>query len=608
MVQVEQLTALLPTEERQEMESLSAPAPKLENSRLEGPQEDICPKERITNEANIRRSRASPPPRLQRSSSLGSLKQSRKGNGCSPRRRDIGLRLPSFRGLGISSLEPKYLTRGGHTEAQQPRLEALSRTPRPSLRPRPSSIYHHASGQNLGSTPLLTPPEDTNSIKWNNAVLHPSSSSNSQCRDCGTHYNRTNVVASLSMDDNTSGSSSSLPAQQERPDHRGNISVPRSPHQDNSSGDNQGWLDQAIEKTGVYYLNPFSLSKCARLTNAVSSIGRLPTQTSTVNVVAHVLPLPAEDSSPHHAVFAATIQAIQERHGPGRQPYITITHAVPHKFDLNSLPTSPPATPNLAQEGGDYFNHYTFAHAAVVPAYHAPIRGLSTFTNSSPNPIVPPRSVQVALLERYIPPSSIQEYNDLFSSHGRSALLDRLSELSVDGGTLLFICPTKTGATTFSESYLSPILTPNLLQIVNLNRLVWNLAEDIGRIAAIPIMNEFDIMKTKINNLCKSMSESRSAYAGSRFELIYSSTGSVPLDQATWREWYIEQEKGRIREVLKSYWKQGRRLPGDTEVTDATIARAIIDGLRKGVKDAKLASGQGVEVGVFVIKRSPAST
>jgi hypothetical protein len=339
----------------------------------------------------------------------------------------------------------------------------------------------------------------------------------------------------------------------------------------------------------------------------VSSTGKFPTQNSTVNVVAHVLPLPAEDSSPHHAVFEATIQKIQGRHAPSNQPYITITHAVPQKFDLNSLPTSPPATPNLVREGGDYFNQYTFAHAAVVPAYHAPTRGLSASTNTSPHPIVPPRSVQVAILERYIPPSSVQEYNDLFATHGRSALLDRLSELSIDCGTLLFICPTKAGGRTFSDSYLSPILTPNLLQIVNLNRLVWNLAEEIGRMAAIPMMNEFDVMKTKINTLCKSLSERPSTSAGSRFELVYSSRGSVPLDQATWREWYIEQEKGRIREVLTSYWKQGRRLPGDTEVTDATIARAIIDGLRKGVKDARPASGEGVEVGVFVIKRSPVS-
>jgi hypothetical protein len=125
--------------------------------------------------------------------------------------------------------------------------------------------------------------------------------------------------------------------------------------------------------------------------------------------------------------------------------------------------------------------------------------------------------------------------------------------------------------------------------------------------AVVPIMNEFDVMKTKINNLCKSISERPSTGGASRFELVYSSRGSVRLDQSTWREWYIEQEKSRIREVLKSYWKQGRRLPGDTEVTDATIARSIIDGLRKGVKDRRPSSGEGVEMGVFVIKRLPAS-
>ncbi len=208
----------------------------------------------------------------------------------------------------------------------------------------------------------------------------------------------------------------------------------------------------------------------------------------------------------------------------------------------------------------------------------------------------------MAILERYIPPTSVREYGDLFSTHGRSVLVDRLSELSSNNGTLMFIYPTKTGATTFSSRYLSPVLTPILLNIVNLNRLVFDLAEHIGIMGAIPEMNDFDTMKAKINTLCQRMSD------GSRFNLVHSSKGRVSLDHSTWREWYVEQEQGRIREVLKSYWKQGRRLPGDTEVTDATISRAIIDGLRKGVMRSRLPTGEGVEVGVFVIRRIPAST
>jgi hypothetical protein len=256
VVQVEQLTALSPMAEPQEMDSLGAPASEAKTPEVEISQDDIRPvvqlKERKTNEANVRKSRTSLSPRLQRSTSLGSLKPDRKGHGVSPRRKDIGLRLPSFRGLGISSLEPRYLTRSGHAEGQHLRSEVLSQTQRPGLRPRPSSIYHHASEPHFGSTPLLTPPEDTSSIKWNNALLHPSSSNNSRCKQHGTHCNHTNGITSVSMGDNTSGHSSSLSGQQEQSDQRGNRSDPRGQRADDGGGDNQAWLDQAIEETGMY--------------------------------------------------------------------------------------------------------------------------------------------------------------------------------------------------------------------------------------------------------------------------------------------------------------------------------------------------------------------
>ena len=213
-------------------------------------------KERRTTEANVRRSRTSPSPRLQRSTSMGFLKQGREGNGGLPRRRDIGLRLPSFRGLGISSSEPKYLSRSEHTESQHSRLEVFSQAQRPSLRPRPSSIYQHASEPHFGSTPLLTPPEDTSSIKWNNAILHPSSSNTSQCRQTGTNGGHTSVTTTLSTGDHSSRSSVTMAAQPQQPEGTGNMSTTIGQGALRNSGNDQTWLDEAIEETGMYTLNP----------------------------------------------------------------------------------------------------------------------------------------------------------------------------------------------------------------------------------------------------------------------------------------------------------------------------------------------------------------
>src|SRR3982750_2056342 len=88
-VMVELSAAMLPMVEPQEMESLGEHISGRETSEVEGSQEDIRPfwpaKERKANEANVRRSRTSPSLRLQRSTSLGFLKQDRERNGSSPR-------------------------------------------------------------------------------------------------------------------------------------------------------------------------------------------------------------------------------------------------------------------------------------------------------------------------------------------------------------------------------------------------------------------------------------------------------------------------------------------------------------------------------------------
>lgn len=252
VVQLEQVTALSPTAEMQEMESLGAAA-GADNAVAETSQEETSPvlstKESNINNAGARRPRTSPSPRLRRSTSLGSLRQDREGHRGSPRRRDIGLRLPSFRGLGISSSDPKYLMRNGN---QKLRSQGHPQTQRPELRPRPFSIYHHASEPHFGSTPLLTPPEDTSSIKWNNALLHASSPSGSRCRQHGGHRGRMNGITSVSMADTPAGGSTSFPGQQEQTQQRGNMSDPRGQHVNDDAGNNRSWLDQAIEETGMY--------------------------------------------------------------------------------------------------------------------------------------------------------------------------------------------------------------------------------------------------------------------------------------------------------------------------------------------------------------------
>jgi hypothetical protein len=125
-----------------------------------------------------------PTPSVQRSSSHEvfwcAKKQGDVESICQSRRRLPGMQLPSFRSLGISSSDSECARESvGFTETHfgssgKPSLT----TGRAAAQSLPLPTPETTRPRQLGSTPLLTPPEDTDSIKWNNAILqypaHPS--------------------------------------------------------------------------------------------------------------------------------------------------------------------------------------------------------------------------------------------------------------------------------------------------------------------------------------------------------------------------------------------------------------------------------------------------
>jgi hypothetical protein len=342
---------------------------------------------------------------------------------------------------------------------------------------------------------------------------------------------------------------------------------------------------------------------------AVMSIDPSNPSSNTIQVVSQTLPHPASESARPVAIFTEVIVAIQERFGTSPQPYITITHAVPPRFDLLNLPSSPPSTPNIFAGRGDYFTQSVFAHAAVVPSYHVINNSLATPAPSSPNPIVPPSSVQISVLERYIPPSTAQECTDLFSLNGQSVLIDRLAELSPDKGSMLFVYPTRAGASTFAGKYLGHVLDPLLRALVEVHQLSYGLAESLGSMAAAAEMHEFEVLKGKITGLCRRMTHRiTSDTKRSRFNLVYASTGEVFIDRRTWTEWFLKQEHTRFKRTLESYWGRGKRLSQMESSSAGTVLREFIDGVNKMTSEEAEQTGPGIELGVFVICRTSASS
>ncbi|KAJ5481532.1 hypothetical protein N7475_000344 [Penicillium sp. IBT 31633x] len=378
--------------------------------------------------------------------------------------------------------------------------------------------------------------------------------------------------------------------------------------------DNVGsWLDHAIDLTGKR-----SVDSCIEINLLTcllaSSLALCKPRGEAVKIVSQTLPYPRTSdqsvSAPKtDSVFSSVVQAVHNHLQPGQSPYINVTHAVPEQFSLSNLPHSPPSTPRSPTAAEEYFNATVFSSAAVVSAYHDYRGPLQRQVCHAPMPIVPPHSVHISVLERYLPPPSAQEYRDLFCPTRPSFLVDRMSELSPNGGSLLFVYPTKKGASTFKSQYLGPILDPLLRQLVVVNELSADVGRYLGKLSPVSQMDDFATMKANIVALCESLSDSDSS---SRFHVADSGRGSTHLDRSLWAEWFIHQEKARMKEVLSLYWQNGRRttksmssgMMGNKEVTSSALLSEICDGIRKRRYCEDNEPRDGIELGVFVIRRT----
>jgi hypothetical protein len=298
----------------------------------------------------------------------------------------------------------------------------------------------------------------------------------------------------------------------------------------------------------------------------------------------------------------------------GRKANIQISHAVAENFSLRSLPSTPPTptgnttapvtvsspsyfprpglyeqTPSSTASSPGYFPRI-YNNAVVIPpppirltSYNGPLN-LDDYNSGgksailSPNTMVPDSSIHVSILERYIPPASPAEDQGLFNP-ASSILVDRLYELSPQGGSLLFIYPTKKGAEDFGKQYLGPVMDPILRNLMALYNVPTSLLNSISRMTAIEGMLEFDELKKKIGSLCKLVNASDAAElgsedpedgtptpkAGSGIQIVHSSCQKVRLNCNVWPTWWITQETERINLLVKRHYASAKmEIPNDS--------------------------------------------
>jgi hypothetical protein len=486
------------------------------------------------------------------------------------------LRLPSFHVLGIAAPHPDRILAQPDLPFSPLGAGPLSKPEDPlhALSPLP-----HNSTLTDGAlhTPLTSPKAAASHVGPSLSTHTPPSDSDPTTINWGSFMNtRTVGLGSPPNSDPGVSPSPNLPVRQSAPPQAQIIVPTHNPPQDGILG-MAAWIEMA-KRTIIHE------SGCLGL--------------DSVKILSHALPCP---STTGH-VFGEVISSIHDASST-HTAWINVFHALPGRYTLLDLPKSPPSTPGPAVGGDSYFTSKIFDSAVPIPDYQLD----SKLLPPSPRPVVPPGSINISIVERYIPPTNTNEFAEMFTFQGRSLLYDRLVELSSDNGILLFIYPTKAGAKTFMRQYLGPILDPLLRTVTVVHELHSELGRDIGQMSSVNYLDDYDHLEVQVRKFCQAMSE-RYTRADKRatYQVIHAGKEEVLLERSAWADdWWIKQEKPRVRDVIMKYFNKSKKLPMG-EMSAATLIQHVFDGVSKR-EYQDLPPTKGVEVGIFIVKKTKAA-
>jgi hypothetical protein len=184
-------------------------------------------------------------------------------------------------------------------------------------------------------------------------------------------------------------------------------------------------------------------------------------------------------------------------------------------------------------------------------------------------------------------------------------LVDRLAELSPNNGSLVFVYPTQTGAKTFVNDYLGPILDPILRWIQVEHGMPSGLGRTLGTMVAVNSLLEFEQMRRSMQILCRKLhTRGRGSYA-----CVHASRTNVPIEREAWlKDWWMKQEKAKIRDTITKYSQEAQKKKTNVHVARTPTPTELVQQLMDGVTKKSYPSGQeptvGIECSVFVIQRS----
>jgi hypothetical protein len=377
-----------------------------------------------------------------------------------------------------------------------------------------------------------------------------------------------------------------------------------------------GWTKSRQSSVTAPRLSYFTLLLTITIVSArQTSLG--PEKLQKLRVLTHALPSPTKG---HYGMELLT--KIMAAVTPAQTTWVSHWHAISGRFGSDDIPTSPPTTPAAPGEGADYFTTRVFDSAVAVPDYQhqtnitsskSPLGSLQYVgarPSTMPRPAVTPGTVDISITERYIPPASVNEFNNLTDPwHGRSLISDRLVELSEKCGLMVFIYPTAEGGRTFNRHYLK-LLDRHLRTLMVSGCMTAEDCHRIGSMQAVQNLLPFDQLKLHMQGFCDNITNlTSSSNLYSRFptltgrpvkyDLIHAEARTVSLSPDVWTEWWERQEKERVRRELNAAMR--RIVATGASFHMPTSAGELFGELKRAA--ALEMPEEELEVGVFVVKK-----
>lgn len=124
---------------------------------------------------------------------------------------------------------------------------------------------------------------------------------------------------------------------------------------------------------------------------------------------------------------------------------------------------------------------------------------------------------------------------------------------------------------------------------------------------AVNYLDEYDKLEEHVRSFCtkvadhtnnqKSNSDEKCSY-----NVIHASREEFAPNREAWADdWWIKQEKPRIRDAITKYFRKSKKLPTG-ELTGPHLLQELIEGVSTREYDDG-APTEGLEVGVFIVQK-----